>query len=604
MRLEPSETKLSAEDAQAGASFYVDVVVEGVENLGAFEFDLSYDDHFFKFGSLEVGPFLASTGRNVLCQKVTTIGELVRLGCNTEGSMPPGPDGSGVVATIELIVQNQAAGETALFLTSCDGSDVLGKEIEVKSCKGGKVEINPPTPTPSPTPQTKPRMQKLPALQNVFLTRQGDKIPPAVCIDGQDIATLEERLSLPIKNLPDPKDPKQDQELGAFEFEVHYDETKACVEILPGPAAEGMVCFVEDDRTKKSLEGVARIGCVTPKKHKFPDTTTKEGRHLADVLVRPQPDVYSQMRPTQDNGVTVQLNNVGCSLADLQGHPITVVSCDDADVTFRYLEGDVAPNCVVDATDAQAMGFRWGAQKGSSIYSEFMNLEPSGTQSDNDIDVNDLQFIAGRFNSTCDDPHPPQEPVNPKQGNPPTPTPTPTPTPRPPDAKPRVNLSPALGELVLAAPTPAPQCADSPDSVSFDFVVKDEIVSLDPKEPEETQQFGAFEFELQFESDWLCVEIQPGDIPDGEMTCLTVESEGVTRFGCTTADTEMPPSPKPPGVLAVVTVRPVSDLYSVIDPGEKWNLDLVIKGCKLSDLLGHTIKTKDCTGATISAHHP
>ena len=43
-----------------------------------------------------------------------------------------------------------------------------------------------------------------------------------------------------------------------------------------------------------------------------------------------------------------------------------------------------------------------------------MNLEPSSQQQDNDIDINDLQFVFGRFGSTCKDPHPAQDPVNPK----------------------------------------------------------------------------------------------------------------------------------------------------------------------------------------------
>ncbi|MEX0785265.1 MAG: cohesin domain-containing protein [Dehalococcoidia bacterium] len=602
MYLDPSEAKLSGTAAAPGAEFHVDVLVEGVSDLGAFEFDLNFDRDFFKLGAVEIGPFLGSTNRGVICQKVTSIEGLVSVGCNTEGAAPPGPNGSGVIASIDLIVQRRAAGETLLVLASCDGSDILGKEIAVKSCKRAKIEVNPPTPTPTSTPPTKPRMQKVPALQNVFLTRQGDKIPPTVCIQGADIANVEERLSMPIPNVADPKDPTSPQQLGAFEFEVRYDETKACVEIVPGQAAVGMTCIIEDSRTKPTLEGVARIGCVTPKKLNPPDTTTEAGRHLADILVRPQPDVYSKMRPTQDNGVVVQLNNVGCSLADLQGHAIGVGGCDDADVTFRYLEGDVSPDCLVDAQDAQAIAFRWGLHKGSNAYSEFMNLEPSGTQADNDIDVNDLQFVTGRFNSDCDEPHPPQPPVNPKQGA--TPTPTPTPTPRPPDAKPRVNVVPPAQELVLNAAPPAQLCEDSPDAISFDFVVKDPIVSPDPKDPSSYQQLGAFEFEVQYPSDWLCVEVLPGDIPQGEMSCLTLGAEGVVRFGCTTSVKEQPPAPEAPGVLAVIVVRPMPDLYSALAPAEKWNLELFIKGCKLSDLLGHTIKSKECSGANVSVHHP
>ncbi|MCH8850966.1 MAG: hypothetical protein IIC89_09090, partial [Chloroflexi bacterium] len=46
----------------------------------------------------------------------------------------------------------------------------------------------------------------------------------------------------------------------------------------------------------------------------------------------------------------------------------------------------------------------------------FFNLEPSKPQQDDDIDINDLQFVYGRFGSTCENPHPDQAPVNPKAG--------------------------------------------------------------------------------------------------------------------------------------------------------------------------------------------
>jgi hypothetical protein len=249
-------------------------------------------------------------------------------------------------------------------------------------------------------------------LGNVWLTRQGAKIPPLNCITGSvpKGGSLEEVLDQGITS-PDPKGLTEFQLLGAFEFELNFDETKICVELKAGPEfeAEG-TCLIEDIVTKNTLEGVARIGCFTVKKGHDIDPLSP----LAIINVRPQPDVYSTVKPNQDNGQTVQINNVGCDISDEQGHAIGLFSCEDADLTFRYLEGDVEPDCVIDALDAQAIAFRWGAQKGSTFYREFMNLEPSGTQADNDIDINDLQFVFGRFNSTCQAPHPPQDPVNPK----------------------------------------------------------------------------------------------------------------------------------------------------------------------------------------------
>jgi hypothetical protein len=268
------------------------------------------------------------------------------------------------------------------------------------------------------TPGGDPQMLKLPPLQNLFLTRQGTKIPPVQCIGpqgGNDTAIFQEVLGSPIPVAPDPKDPSEDQQLGAFEFEVHYDWQKVCVQIVPGPAAGNMTCLIEDSITKPTLEGVAKMGCITQGKELYPDTNTPEGRHLANIIVRPQPDVYSQIKPNQQNGQAVQLINLKCELADLQGHPIAIYSCDDAAVTMRFLEGDVEPDCEINTLDTQAIAFRWGAEKGSLLYLGWFNLEPWGTQADTDIDIADQQFVYGRFGSTCDDPHPPQPPINPTE---------------------------------------------------------------------------------------------------------------------------------------------------------------------------------------------
>ncbi|MCH8066709.1 MAG: hypothetical protein IIC90_12940, partial [Chloroflexi bacterium] len=280
----------------------------------------------------------------------------------------------------------------------------------------------PPTDTPTPTPTTGivstpapfPHMAKLPVLQNVWLTRQGANIPPPDCLAGTDIGRLSEGLSQAITS-PDPDDPSVDQQIGAFEFEVHYDATKVCVGITSGAAwsAAGAVCVIEDDptanATELALEGVARIGCVTFGKSLGID----ELAPLAQIDIYPQPDIYSDAKPNQDNGVVVEINNVDCDVSDEQGHAIPIFSCDDASITFRYLEGDVDADCDVDAFDATAIAMRWGAEEGSLAYNDFMNLEPAGTQADDDIDVNDLQFVFGRFGSTCDDPHPSQDPVSP-----------------------------------------------------------------------------------------------------------------------------------------------------------------------------------------------
>jgi len=268
-----------------------------------------------------------------------------------------------------------------------------------------------PAPTPTATPNPVPRMQKLPPLQNLFLTRQGTKIPPIRCLDSTNVATLTESISMPVSGI-DPKDPSQPRQLGGFSFQVTYDPLKVCVDLTPGPAwtaHPAQICTVEDSVSAPTLQGVARMNCVTLGKATLVDTNTAAGRVLATIAVRPQPGAYSQTRASQDNGQIVQLNNSACKLTDLQGHAIQVFSCEDADVTIRFLEGDVEPDCAVNTIDTQAIAFRWGAGSGSLIYNSRFDVAGGGG-----ISVNDLQFVYGRFGSTCALPHPAQPPVNAK----------------------------------------------------------------------------------------------------------------------------------------------------------------------------------------------
>ena len=289
-------------------------------------------------------------------------------------------------------------------------------------------QISPPIPANCTSPQDPGNDD----LSNLWLTRQGSKIPPLRCEDSTDQAIFREALSFdPI--VPDPKGVHSRAFIGAFEFEVRFDNKLVCINLSAGEAAAalGMICFV-DDKDTSQLEGIARMGCVTKGKAKSPMTQEKNGVvELAILEVRPMPELYSQIRANQDNGIVIQLLDQDCELADEQGHPLAIFSCEDAQVTARFLEGDVEPDCFVDALDQQSIAFRWGAQKGSVLYNERFDLEPSGAvKGDGDIDIKDLQFVFGRHGSSCGrqiqaggtvgkpvatepgSPHPRQAPVN------------------------------------------------------------------------------------------------------------------------------------------------------------------------------------------------
>jgi hypothetical protein len=316
------------------------------------------------------------------------------------------------------ITIDAGAGVTDIFGASGSSAEASNESLTI-DCQAATATF---TPTPTATPPPQPRVAKTcddtssgtgtgGTLCNVFLQRQGSKIPPARCESGTDGATLNEGINIPISS-QDPKGQTGVQQLAAFEFEVRFDPSLVCVSIAPGPDWDATVSAICSSLIN---EGVIRFGCVTAGKGHDLNSTVPDDP-LAVITVRPQEELYSILRPNQDNGIPVQILNQGCELADEQGHPIPIFSCEDADITFRYLEGDVdGPDCTVDVLDAQQVAFRWGAQQGALLYTPFMDLEPSGqVKGDGDIDIKDLQFVFGRLTSTCTAPWPAQPPVNPK----------------------------------------------------------------------------------------------------------------------------------------------------------------------------------------------
>jgi len=83
-----------------GEPFYVTVVVDDVTNLGAFEFELTYDPGIVELQDVKEGPFLGSSGRRVECLPPRRAEGSLDFSCVTLGATPDGPTGSGVLATL------------------------------------------------------------------------------------------------------------------------------------------------------------------------------------------------------------------------------------------------------------------------------------------------------------------------------------------------------------------------------------------------------------------------------------------------------------------------------------------------------------------------
>jgi hypothetical protein len=86
--------------ARDAGPFVASVVVQDVTDLGAFQFDLTYDPTVLTPLDYKEGPFLGSSGRQVNCLPPTPNEGLLRWVCVTLGSAPEGPNGSGVLATV------------------------------------------------------------------------------------------------------------------------------------------------------------------------------------------------------------------------------------------------------------------------------------------------------------------------------------------------------------------------------------------------------------------------------------------------------------------------------------------------------------------------
>ena len=261
-------------------------------------------------------------------------------------------------------------------------------------------------------------------LANIFLTDQaGAKLAPKTCADGTDGAAFDAALQFSPTSLS-PKDGSA-QVVAAWEIQVRFDPKMVCVNLAEGTYAAdvGATCVVVDSKSDFPLDGIALIRCQTLKDN-F-NASADQALPLVSITVRPQPEVYSIIRANQENGIVTQVLVQDVRLSDAIGHAIKVSSAQDAEVTIRYLEGDVNGSCAVDALDEQTLAFRWGSSLGSLVYNERYDLEPSSSgvtpiKGDGDIDINDIQFVFGRHGSSCNgEQQPAQPPVNPKAQVPP-----------------------------------------------------------------------------------------------------------------------------------------------------------------------------------------
>lgn len=151
VRIEPSDTTVAV-----GETFTIDVVIDNVQNLGSFQFDIKYMSSIVHADSGWLGNFLGSTGRNVapvgpVIDNASDTGK-VTFGGFSFGA-PNGPDASGVLATVQFTVQD--TGSTALNLMKVQVTDIDGQVQKLGTIGDGMVNaiitsVNDPYAKPIP----------------------------------------------------------------------------------------------------------------------------------------------------------------------------------------------------------------------------------------------------------------------------------------------------------------------------------------------------------------------------------------------------------------------------------------------------------------------
>jgi hypothetical protein len=376
------------------------------------------------------------------------------------------PIGVGVSAPLAVLTFHANAVGTdtlqldALSVIKKGGAEIVACSIgddPSKCMNAGDIKANatatPPAPTGTPRPPTNTplpptatftpvpgvRMEKVPAVANLWLMK-GGCVNPAL---GKGCLEIDEWIygiadtcdwNVIINGTPAPlATPACTPEgLGAWENQIRFDHKFISLTKTPdntwlfsggrwgGPVVPNPIpggpdlvtgCYVTIVSEDSILEGcVSKDDPNTPGLQPGP-----EGSGLIErIIIVPNINdlVYrSDFRPTKDNGIVTDIVDDNCEVTDTLGEQIPgtlpgqlTTVCGDAHITIRFLEGDEDLNCRIDVADDQALAFRYGSHLGSQLYDRWYDLEPKF--SDDDIDIKDLQFVFGRNYSTCENPVP------------------------------------------------------------------------------------------------------------------------------------------------------------------------------------------------------
>ena len=153
VRIEPADSVVSLNE-----TFVVQVIIEEADDLGGFEFGLTYDSSILEVTDAVLGDFLGSTGRSVALAPIgpevnDAQGRVTLVGFSFGSG--PGPSGMGVLAAITCIAQGE--GSTVLGLQQVRVVDTAPSPSEWVTVEDGQVTVRgAAAPTPSATATSEP----------------------------------------------------------------------------------------------------------------------------------------------------------------------------------------------------------------------------------------------------------------------------------------------------------------------------------------------------------------------------------------------------------------------------------------------------------------
>ena len=225
--------------------------------------------------------------------------------------------------------------------------------------------------------------------------------------------------------------------LGGFSFDLHYDPTQYIAPVIDlqpaidlfAASGRSLDCSITNPQN-----GIIHVACASTGDYGVGPVFVG-AQVMAHVTVTPQDFLVEAIRPNKENGdrsvvkddqVTVTntcgqpLNNGDQNTPDCQGTNLEGVgpggvltgnpNGGQSNQTIRRLEGDVNADCSVNVLDMQDEASRFGTSTGSLLYDLFHDVNSPLQHGDGEIDINDVQFVYGRFGSECSAPIPAQAP--------------------------------------------------------------------------------------------------------------------------------------------------------------------------------------------------